>query len=577
MAKTGRPRKSGALLRGRERSRRIADLVAQQRATAEVLRVMSSSVADPKPVFDAMLEGCQRLFEGRMVGINLVGDDGKIHLGAYQGRNKAELQKHFPVPLSMESGTGAAILRRAVLHYPDVEGGKDVPEYARRGARINGIKSTLFAPMLWEDRAIGAIFVGRQFVGPFSEQEIGLLKTFADQAAIAIQSARLFNEIQEKSRELELANTFKSRFLSAASHDLRQPLHALNLFAAQLHGAIDSAERERLTGRIDAALRAMNELFNVLLDVSKLDAGVLEAKLSEFPAAELLKRLETTFADAAREKGLRLRVVPSRAWVRSDFILLERIVGNLVSNAVRYTARGGVVLGCRRRGKRLRLEVWDSGPGIPQDQRRNVFREFYQLGAPGPDHAGGLGLGLAIVERLGRLLGHPVELSSRLGRGSTFSISVPLAAGRRGRAKPARAATASGDLGGRLIVVIDDDPLVLQAMQGILRSWGCRVTTAQSHAAALAQLEQVKQRPDLIICDYRLAEGRSGIREIENLRGALGNAVPAFLISGDTAPERLREAAASNFHLLHKPVPAMMLRAMVARLLKNRPAIPRPA
>jgi signal transduction histidine kinase len=212
--------------------------------------------------------------------------------------------------------------------------------------------------------------------------------------------ATLERKVDERTRQLQLANLAKSRFLAVASHDLRQPLYALGLFVAQLRANVDSTERSRIMTRIDAAVTAMNELFDALLDISKLDADVLKPNLTTFPIERIFSRVETTFAEAAREKGLKLRVVPSGEWVCSDFILLERIMLNLASNAVRYTARGGVVVGARRRGNTLRLEVWDSGPGIPEHQRRNIFAEFYQLaGAPGRNR-GGLGLGLAIVERL---------------------------------------------------------------------------------------------------------------------------------------------------------------------------------
>jgi two-component system, sensor histidine kinase len=379
----------------------------------------------------------------------------------------------------------------------------------------------------------------------------------------------LFDELQEKSRQLESANLAKSRFLAAASHDLRQPLHALNLFVAQLRDESDPGERSQLIARICAAVSAMNELFETLLDMSRLDAGVLEPNLTEFPIERLLKRIETTFTESAREKGLRLGVVSSSAWVRSDFILLERIILNLVSNAVRYTPHGGVVIGCRHRGIRLRIDVWDSGPGIPKDQQRHIFCEFYQIGGRQPDSRAGLGLGLSIVDRLGQLLGHPVELASRPGKGSCFSISVPLVATRRVTAEAVEPpATIANPAKGRLIVVIDDDALVLEGMRGILQSWGCRVVTGASDTAALAQLAQEGARPDLIISDFRLANGRAGVEAIERLRGVLDTAIPAFLISGDTGPERLREASASGYHLVHKPVPPMALRTTLNRLLR---------
>ena len=373
-------------------------------------------------------------------------------------------------------------------------------------------------------------------------------------------------EVQEKSRQLEIANKYKSHFLASASHDLRQPLHALNLFVAQLRANSDPVEGDRLIGRIDAAVGSMNELFEALLDMSKLEAGILEPNFTEFPVDRLFERIETTFAEAAREKGLRLAITPSTAWIRSDFVLLERIVFNLVSNAVRYTVRGGIAIGVRRRGEQLRIDVRDTGPGIPEAQQRNVFGEFYQLAES--DRRGGLGLGLAIVDRLGRLLDHEVELDSRVGRGSRFSVSVSRVAERRGLAGPPVSSVIADPARGKLVVVIDDDPLASDGMGGILRSWGCTVVTADSEAAALSGIAVQQQPPDLIIADYRLANGRTGIQAIKGLRDRLGTAIPVFLISGDTAPERLRDARENGYLLLHKPVTPMRLRAMVNQLLK---------
>jgi signal transduction histidine kinase/DNA-binding NarL/FixJ family response regulator len=383
--------------------------------------------------------------------------------------------------------------------------------------------------------------------------------------------ATLEHKVEERTRQLQLANLAKSRFLAAASHDLRQPLHALNLFIAQLRSEKDPAEKSRVIARVDAAVAAMNELFNALLDISKLDAGVLTAAIAEFPVNHLLKRIETTFTAAAREKGLRLRIVACGAWIRSDFILLERVMLNIVSNAVQYTDRGAVVVGCRRRGDHVRIEVWDSGIGIPADQQRNVFGEFFQLGAAEGDRRGGLGLGLAIVDRLCHLLDHPVELASTPGRGSSFFVSVPLVVPPSPVAEPSLVPAGLADpVNGKLVVVIDDDKLVLDGMRGVLRSWGCRVVTAATDDAAIASLTEDEQAPDLIISDYRLNNGRTGIEAIARLRGAVGVSIPAFLISGDTAPERLREATASGYYLLHKPVLPITLRALVAQLMRER-------
>ena len=383
--------------------------------------------------------------------------------------------------------------------------------------------------------------------------------------------ANLERKVDERTRELELANLAKSRFIAVASHDLRQPLHALGLFVGQLHGYVPSIEGHRLVERIDGAVVNMNELFAALLDISKLDAGVLVPDLTEFPVDHLLRRMDATFAAAARAKGLSLRTVSSSAWVRSDIILLERILQNLVSNAVRFAAQGGVVVGCRRRGGQLRIDVCDSGPGIPRDQQRNVFGEFYQLDGPRQDQHRGLGLGLAIVDRQCRLLGHQVELTSTPGKGSRFSVFVPLAPGRDEIAPPLSPPQASLDLpAGKLALIIDDDPTNLESLRGLLASWNCRVTTAATGEEALAGFAADDQVPDIIITDYHLSDGTTGYEAIARLRNRFGRSVPAFLMSGDTAPERLREAGASGFQLLHKPVPPMKLRLMLNRLLKDR-------
>jgi CheY-like chemotaxis protein len=310
-------------------------------------------------------------------------------------------------------------------------------------------------------------------------------------------------------------------------------------------------------------------LFESLLDMTKLEAGILQPSVAEFPVSRLLERVETTFAEAARKKGLGLSVVRSDAWVASDPILLERILLNLVSNAVRYTEHGGVLVGCRCRGDRLRIDVYDTGPGIPEDQQSRVFGEYYQLGAAEMDRRSttGLGLGLAIVERLGRLLGHPVELRSRPGRGSRFSIIVPYLAGRRDVAEVVASPITADPARGKLVVIIDDDPLVLEGMSGLLRSWGCAVASGDNAGSALSKIEAAQQQPALIVSDYRLANGESGIDTIRQLRERFDRTIPALLISGDTAPDRLREADQAGFRLLHKPVAPMRLRALVNQLL----------
>jgi len=347
-------------------------------------------------------------------------------------------------------------------------------------------------------------------------------------------------------------------------------LHALGLFVAQLHGRMRANERRRIVARVEAAVSAMNELFNALLDISKLDAGVLTPSITEFPISKLLDRVDTTFTETAREKGLALRVISSSAWVRSDFILLERVVFNLVSNAVRYTSSGGVVVGWRRRGPNLRIEVWDTGPGVPQDQQQNIFGEFFRLDAPS-DGRSSLGVGLAIVDRLCQLLNHSVDLKSKLGKGCCFSVAVPLVAARPEISEsPAPAPPLVDASCGKLVVIIDDDPLVLDGMGGLFRSWGYQLLVARTDDEALGGIDDHASPPDLIVSDYHLPARKTGIEAIETLRRAFSVNIPAFLVTGDTSPDLLRQARASGYHILHKPVDPMTLRAMVSHVLREQ-------
>ncbi len=257
----------------------------QQQASGEVLAAISSSIADTKPVFDKILESCQRLFAGTLIGVNLVDSEGRFHVSAYYGPGREELEKIMHVPVDDSTGSGAAILRRAVLHFPDIMIGDDVPWRARQGCQQTGIRSVIFAPMLWEGKGVGAIFVGRPFVGPFSDKDIALLRTFADQAVIAIQNARLFREIQDKSRQLEIANQHKSEFLANMSHELRTPLNAIIGFSEvlleRLFGDINEKQDDYLKD-IHSSGRHLLNLINDILDLSKVEAGRMELEPSTF-------------------------------------------------------------------------------------------------------------------------------------------------------------------------------------------------------------------------------------------------------------------------------------------------------
>jgi CheY-like chemotaxis protein/two-component sensor histidine kinase len=377
----------------------------------------------------------------------------------------------------------------------------------------------------------------------------------------------LERKVDERTRQLQEANTAKSRFLAVASHDLRQPLHALNLFVAQLGTEADPTERRRLTRSITSSIDSMNRLFNELLDISRLDAGALTPRVTAVAVDDVLDRIATTFSAPAREKGLHFRVVRSSAWVESDPILLGRILLNLVSNALRYTTFGGIVVGCRRTDGALRIDVCDSGIGIADDQRRNIFSEFYRIQPDGQESGEGLGLGLAIVERLCTLLGHDLALESTPGKGSRFSVTVPVAPVGAQRAPRAAPALRTDLLTGKLVVVIDDDPVVLDGARGLLASWGCRVVVAATASEASAHLAGTA--PDLIISDLHLLGGQTGIEAIGILRREFGSTVPAFLTSGDISVGQTGKVGPSGYPLLHKPVSPMALRAMMSAMLQS--------
>ena len=369
----------------------------------------------------------------------------------------------------------------------------------------------------------------------------------------------------------ETANRAKSQFLAAASHDLRQPLHAMGLFAAALAAKARDPEVKPLVASIRVSVEALEGLFAQLLDLSQLEAGALHPAPEDFPLEPMFARLAADFAPQAMANGVVLRTMRTRLSVDTDPILLERILRNLVTNAVRYTRTGGIVLGARRRRHAVRIDVIDSGVGIAEDDRARAFDEFVQLAATPRHHAGGrgMGLGLAIVRRLATLLGHRIDVDSRLGRGSRFSITVPRTILRQHRLGPhgphaVPTPTASHELEGRRIVVVDDDPAVVAAMQALFASWKAIATGGADPDSALTSLAScgcnATNGIDLIIADLRLADGASGIDAIARLREALGRGTPALIVSGDTSSIAQAEVRAAGIHLLLKPVVATALK-----------------
>jgi signal transduction histidine kinase/CheY-like chemotaxis protein len=406
---------------------------------------------------------------------------------------------------------------------------------------------------------------------------VGMMFIAARHNAIVLEALRLrfanldlAQDLQRQNRATEEATQAKSRFLAAASHDLRQPVHALGLFVGALRSQELAPVPRQLTDRIEESITALNGLFSELLDISRLDAGIVAPSRSSFALQPLLDMLDRDYRGEADAKGIDLRILPSRAVIDSDPVLLGRVLSNLVSNAVRYTDRGRVVVGCRR-GTALRIQVLDTGPGIPEAQVERVFEEFFQLHNAERDRSQGLGLGLAIVRRLARLLDHDIRLTSVVGRGSAFSVSVPMAAATVGAAIGPSAAPEPTSAEGRssLILVIDDESPIRDGMRSLLESWGHRVVCAPSGAEMVATVADRPERPDLIICDYRLADGETGVEAIQLLRAEYNHDIAAMLITGDTAPDRLNEARQSGFLLLHKPVAISRLRAAVTNLLRE--------
>ena len=381
------------------------------------------------------------------------------------------------------------------------------------------------------------------------------------------QEQKQKSELLEQSDEARQAALAKSRFLAAASHDLRQPLHALSLFVDVLKESKSDAERAALIPRIELSLDALRKLFDALLDISRLDAKVVKPEFSHFDLVELLQSLAAEFRSAASEKNLTLRVHARTAVVVSDRLLLERILRNLIGNAIRYTESGGVLLSARKRGGTVLVQVWDTGVGIAPEYQDDVFVEFRQLHNAHRDRNQGLGLGLAIVNRLSELLHHPLELRSQPGKGSVFSLRIPTGDPRMMVVKEAGGAPHSWDLSGRRIVVVDDEREIRDAMRTLLSKWGCEVITAGSLTEAVQVLHEKGTIPELIISDLRLRDGCTGVEAIDGLRARFGAAIPGILVTGETASEQLCLAKDSGYELLQKPVQPIRLRAVIQQHL----------
>ncbi|WP_223846249.1 PAS domain-containing hybrid sensor histidine kinase/response regulator [Wenzhouxiangella sp. AB-CW3] len=463
------------------------------------------------------------------------------------GRPVADLLRHNACQGLMEGGDVDAMIERRLAH------------------KRAGTRHRVERP--WPDGRIieirGHPMPGGGFVATFTdvtafrhaEQELKRINETLEQRV-----AERTGELEQAKLSAEHANAAKTRFLAAVSHDLVQPLNAAQLLTHSLGTQVDSPRAKQSLSQISGALGATEDLLEGLLDISRLDAGGLEPRISRFALSEMFDQLHGEFSVLASEAGLRLDCMPTRAWVKTDAQLLRRILQNFLSNAVRYTESGRVLIGCRRRGNDIMIGVWDTGPGIPGEYRRVIFEEFRRL--DDEQHAPGLGLGLAIAERMTRLLGHELVLDSRPGRGTLFGVVVP-------RVAPERPAAAGPDLAGEpdsaRVLVVDNDPDMLGSLNTLLGDWGFEVATA----ARLEQARELAQShpPSLLLLDYHLDGGRTGLEVLEALRTD-GCTAPAILISADHGADLKQAARQSGCELLHKPIRPLALRSLMSRLLR---------
>lgn len=390
-----------------------------------------------------------------------------------------------------------------------------------------------------------------------------------DEAVNRLQ--QLNAELREAREQAEEANRAKSRFLASSSHDLRQPLHAISLLAAALSAVAKEPQVLDIVSRIDGSLQVMNKLFAALLELSRLDAGVVSVRKEHVPLAAVLKPLEDEYELKCREKQLGFVVRAEPLALDTDPVLLERIVRNLLENALRYTAAGRIELTVALQGGNVAITVRDTGLGIPEEQLQNIFEEFYQIHNAARDRNRGLGLGLAIVRRLVRLLGYTIEVQSTAGRGSAFTCLIPATAVVTG----AIARTGAGaeehqpTVSGRRVVVVDDDEDVRSAISLLLRTWGCDPIVTGNLDAAMDSIAERGARPDLLVVDFRLPGGRTGVDVIQAVREKYRD-LPALVITGDTGPDSLQTIRAAELRYLHKPVQPEALRREMALMFGDQ-------
>ena len=418
-----------------------------------------------------------------------------------------------------------------------------------------------------------------------SRGEIGLLEQGVNQMAQALEENQrnLTLRVQEATAELlgqklaaEAAVLAKSRFLAAASHDLRQPLHALTLLVAALREQVSDGEAARLARHIESSASAMESLLNALLDLSKLDAGEVVALPRCFRIDLALQQVASQFLPVAEARGIRLKFAATNLCCQSDPILVERILANLVSNALRYTDHGQVLVAARRAGQDwVRFEVRDTGKGIPAEFQAKIFEEYFQLENTERDRDKGLGLGLSIVTRLASLLGSKMQVRSTPGKGSCFSFQLARCQAATDQIDISKVANSfTLPLDNALVAFIDDDESILTAMLEVFDQWNVALAAGEDATQVCAELKALGRAPDLILCDYRLRDGQTGVEAVQLLRAAFGADIPAALITGDTASDTIQSIQSFNLPVLHKPIKPARLRAFMSHLLSKSSTSP---
>ena len=510
------------------------------------------------------------------------------HRSDDSARKSAEEVRHLEAALleNMAAGVGLISPRGGLIIYtnPELEQMLGYGQGELRGANARLLlprgKVRQFAPIIaalegsgsWTGEVecktkSGVLLWCRGIFTTFVHADHGVVwvGVFADIS----EQKQAHEDLRIAKEEAVRANMAKSRFLASASHDLRQPLHASNLFLAALADARDKEERDQIIGNLGTALLSMGSLLHDLLEISKLEAQVVQPEIADFSLRGLMTQLATEFGALASQKGLELRIVASSATVRSDLALLGRILGNFLANAVQHTDRGKILFGCRRVGSYVRIAVWDTGKGIPTEAQEMIFEEFYQHGASPRERGRGLGLGLAIVKRTATLLGHQTSMASNLGKGSMFAVDVPVGSVEGQAVETKRWLMAvNGDVAGTSMMVLENDPEVRKATKQVLKVWGVSVIAVDTCDAAIGEIRRSGVRPDLLIADYQLGE-ETGLTAAEKIRDVCGYDIPTIVITGDATAARLKEITQAGATAMSKPVKPAELRLAIRELSRR--------